>query len=87
MLLRDLSVAVRKVVVPLVTVLGHRQVQATKNIELKDKGESENTKSSGVVKDRFQEVCECKKLASKFRRVRQKCSRPTIVAVKQSEIQ
>ena len=39
------SVAVRKVVVPRVTVLEH-QVQATRNIELKDKSENENTKNS-----------------------------------------
>ena len=53
----------RKVVVPrhgawalLVTVLGHQVYK--KNIELKDKGENENTKNSGVVKDRFLEVYE-----------------------------
>ena len=58
--------------------------------ELKNKSENENTKNNtGVVKERFQKVGERKKLASKFRRVRERCPRPTIVAfpVKHSEIQ
>ena len=33
------------------------------------------------VKERFQKVCEWKKLASKFRRVRARCPRPQIVPV------
>ena len=42
-----------------------------------------------VVKERFQKVGESKKLASKFRRVRERYPRPTIVtvSVKHSEIQ
>ena len=59
--------------------------------ELKDKSENENTKNNmhGVVKKRFQKVGEWKKLASKFRRVRERWPRPTIVTVsiKHSEIE
>ena len=35
----------------------------------------------GAVRERFQKVGEWKKLGSKFRRVRERCPRPTIVAV------
>ena len=41
----------------------------------------------GVVKERFQKVGEWKKLAGKFRRVRTRCSRPTIGELKHSEVQ
>ena len=49
--------------------------------ELKGKRENENTKNDGVVQERFQKVGERKKLASKFRRVRELRPRPTTVAV------
>ena len=49
--------------------------------ELKDKSENKNTEQHGVVKERFQKVGESKKLTSKFRRVRERFARPTIVAV------
>ena len=51
--------------------------------ELQDK--SENTKNN----KEWAKVGEWKKLASKFRRVRERCPRPTIVtvSVKHSEIQ
>ena len=58
--------------------------------ELKGKSENENMKNnSGVVKERFQKMGEWKKLANKFRRVRERFPRPTIatVPVKHSEIQ
>ena len=53
--------------------------------ELKDQSEEQH----GVVKERFEKVGEWKKFASKFRRVQERCPRPTTVAVsvKHSEIQ
>ena len=47
--------------------------------ESKDKIENKNTKNS--TEWWKNKVGEWKKLASKFRRVRERCSRPTIVAV------
>ena len=57
--------------------------------ELKDKSENENTNNNTVVKEHFQKVGKWKKLASKFRGVRERCPWPTIVtvSVKHSEIQ
>ena len=50
--------------------------------ELKDKTENENTKNNTEWwKNVFKKVGKWKKLASKFRRVWERCPRPTIVAV------
>ena len=49
--------------------------------QLKDERKWKQEEQHGVVRKRFQKVSEWKKLASKFRRVRERCPRPTIVAV------